>query len=43
VRESYHRQAAQDGWLRLDGERPREMVAGDVRNAIERRLSITNH
>ena len=43
VRESYHRQAAQDGWLRLDGERPREMVSGDVRNAIERRLSITNH
>ncbi len=27
VRESYRRQAAQDGWLRLDGERPREAVS----------------
>jgi dTMP kinase len=30
VRESYRRQAARDGWLRLDGERPPEAVSGDV-------------
>jgi dTMP kinase len=39
VRESYRRQAAQAGWLRLDGERPREAVAVDVLRAIERVLN----
>ena len=34
VRESYRRQAERGGWLRLDGERPREMVAGDVQLAV---------
>jgi dTMP kinase len=38
VRESYHRQAAQDGWLRLDGERPRDAVSADVLGALERRI-----
>jgi dTMP kinase len=38
VRESYHRQAAQDGWLRLDGERPRDAVSADVLSALERRI-----
>jgi dTMP kinase len=38
VRESYRRQAVQDGWLRLDGERPRDAVSIDVVNAIESRL-----
>jgi dTMP kinase len=42
VRESYRRQAAQDGWLRLDGERPRDAVSADVLTAVERRLSIPN-
>jgi dTMP kinase len=39
VRESYRRQAAQDGWLRLDGERPREAVSADVARTIETRLA----
>ena len=38
VRESYHRQAAQDGWLRLDGERPRDAVSADVLSALDRRI-----
>ncbi len=38
VRESYHRQAAQDGWLRLDGERPRDAVSADVLGALEPRI-----
>ena len=38
VRESYRRQAAQDGWLRLDGERPRDAVSADVLSAIETQL-----
>jgi dTMP kinase len=38
VRDSYRRQAAQQGWLRLDGERPREAVAADVIKAVSTRL-----
>jgi dTMP kinase len=38
VRDSYRRQAAQQGWLRLDGERPREAVAADVITAVSTRL-----
>ena len=38
VRESYRRQAAQHGWLRLDGERPRDAVSADVLSAIESRI-----
>jgi dTMP kinase len=34
VRESYRRQAEAPGWLRLDGERPKEIVAGDVLHAV---------
>jgi dTMP kinase len=41
VRESYHRQAAQDGWLRLDGERPRDAVSAEVLRAVERQISST--
>jgi dTMP kinase len=36
VRESYHRQAAANGWVRLDGERPKDQVAEDVFNAVTR-------
>jgi len=35
VRESYHRQAAFNGWVRLDGERPKDQVADDVFNAVQ--------
>jgi dTMP kinase len=34
VRESYLRQSAADGWLRLDGSRPKEVVAADVFTAV---------
>ena len=34
VRESYRKQAADGGWLRLDGERAKEAVAGDVQLAV---------
>ena len=34
VRESYRRQAQAPGWLRLDGERPKETVAADVSHAV---------
>ena len=38
VRESYRRQAEGDGWLRLDGERAKAVVAADVLTAVGRRL-----
>jgi dTMP kinase len=38
VRESYRRQAEADGWLRLDGERARDVVAADVLTAVVDRL-----
>jgi dTMP kinase len=39
VRDSYRRQAAAGGWLRLDGERDRQAVAEDVIKAVATRLS----
>jgi dTMP kinase len=39
VRESYLRQAGQSGWLRLDGERPRDAVSADVLSAVATRLA----
>src|SRR3954470_19822443 len=39
VRDSYRRQATGEGWLRLDGERSREAVSGDVITAVSTRLS----
>ena len=39
VRESYRRQAAADGWLRLDGERAKDVVAADVLTAVAPRLA----
>lgn len=40
VRESYRRQAAASrDWLLLDGERPRDVVAGDVISAVTTRLA----
>jgi dTMP kinase len=39
VRQSYHRQAAEDGWLSLNGERPRDAVSADIVSAVERRLA----
>lgn len=39
VRESYHRQASEGGWLRVDGEREKDTVATDVIRAVELRLA----
>ena len=39
VRESYQRQSTGDGWLRLNGERPREVVSTDVLTAVETLLA----
>jgi dTMP kinase len=40
VRESYHRQASGQGWLVLDGERPKAAIADDVLNAVGSRLGL---
>jgi dTMP kinase len=40
VRDSYKRQAAKDGWLVLDGERPKSAIAADVLNAVASRLAL---
>jgi dTMP kinase len=39
VRDSYYRQAAEGGWIRLDGERPKATIAEDVFMAVSSRLS----
>ena len=39
VRESYHRQAAAEGWVMLNGERARDVVAADVFSAVSARLA----
>jgi len=39
VRDSYHRQAAEGGWIRLDGERPKAAIAEDVFTAVSSRPS----
>jgi dTMP kinase len=39
VRDSYRRQAAQQDWLTLDGERSREAVSADVITAVSTRLA----
>ena len=36
VRDSYRRQAAEQGWLVLDGERPKDAIAADVYAAAAR-------
>ena len=40
VRDSYHRLAARDGWLLLDGERARDAVADDVFTNLASRLAL---
>ena len=40
VRESYKRMAASEGWLVLDGERPKDVIAADVITAVTARLSL---
>jgi dTMP kinase len=38
VRESYQRQAAEGGWIVLDGERNKDAIAADVSDAVASRL-----
>jgi len=40
VRENYHRLAARDGWLLLDGDRPKDEIAADVFTNLVSRLSL---
>jgi dTMP kinase len=40
VRDSYRRQAAEQGWLVLDGERPKSAIATDVLNGVASRLAL---
>jgi dTMP kinase len=40
VRASYHRQALADGWLQLDGARPKSDVTADVIRAVATRLAL---
>jgi dTMP kinase len=39
VRDSYRQQAAEQNWVRLDGERPKDIIAADVFNAVASRLA----
>ncbi len=38
VRESYRRQAGEHGWIVLDGERDKDVIAGDVFSVVASRL-----
>jgi dTMP kinase len=40
VRESYHRQASNQDWLVLDGERSMDLIAADVLSAVASRLGL---
>ena len=40
VRESYYRQAAEQNWVILDGERAKAAIADDVFNAVGSRLGL---
>ena len=40
VRASYRRQAAADGWVRLEGQRGKADVAADVIRSVETRLGL---
>src|SRR5438046_7159288 len=40
VRQSYQRQASEQGWLVLDGERPKTEIADEVLSAVASRLGL---
>jgi dTMP kinase len=40
VRESYRRQAGEQSWVVLDGERPKASIAADVVSAVSSRLGL---
>jgi len=35
VRESYRRQAARPGWVLVDGDRPRDVIAAEIRSSLD--------
>ena len=39
VRASYQRQASQPGWTLVDGERPKDIIAAEIRAAVDRALA----
>ena len=39
VRDSYHRQAEQPGWVRIDGEQTKQQIADEIFDAVVSRLS----
>jgi dTMP kinase len=39
VRASYQHQARQPGWTLLDGERPKDVIAAEIRAAVDRALA----
>ena len=41
VRESYRRQATEQGWIVLDGERSKDAIAADVFSAVTSRLALS--
>ena len=41
VRESYRRQATEQGWIVLDGERSKDAIAEDVFSAVTSRLALS--
>jgi dTMP kinase len=40
VRDSYRSRAAAEGWIVIDGERPKDAVAADVFSAVAERLAL---
>jgi dTMP kinase len=40
VRESYRRQASLPGWVRVDGERPKDQITAEIARIVEERLVI---
>lgn len=40
VRESYRRQSAEDGWVRIDGEQSKEAVATEIATVVADRLGL---
>jgi len=39
VRESYRRQAQHSGWVRVDGERPKDEIAAEISRVVRARLA----
>jgi dTMP kinase len=40
VRESYQRQARQPGWVRVEGEQPKDLIAAEIARVVAERLGL---